>query len=159
MTTRTATFVVATSVRAKTCAAVVFSGASSPLDTLSSAFFDLACTAGFLDLLCCSVFAALHTPIPLSHIRTACAESLSHIYCRTLVLYQLLQALCDRTSATALQYCTRLCRRCCATTALVPLLHYSIVPASSGFRIPRPHCCGSRRLGYVARPDCLNRLA
>ena len=46
MTTHTATFVVATSVRAKTCVAVVFGGASSPLGTLFSVVFDLAIDVG-----------------------------------------------------------------------------------------------------------------
>ena len=55
---------VATAVRAKICAAAVFGSASSPFDTLSSALFALQCTARFLDLLCCSLFAALHAPNP-----------------------------------------------------------------------------------------------
>ena len=46
VTTHTATFVVATSVRAKTCVAVVFGGASSPLGTLFSVVFDLAIDVG-----------------------------------------------------------------------------------------------------------------
>jgi hypothetical protein len=141
---------VATAVRAKTCAAAVFGSASSSFDTLSSALFALQCTARFLDLLCCSLFAALHAPNPC--LQPSSCSVLPFKFLRSTQPLQTRHMLPCCTRGNCCKRFTRMLQALYITHLDVivssPLLHLSALPCSTHFHAA---CAGNAALASYCR--------